>query len=87
MKRQGGSRKPVRRVGRGRHGLPMGRDNPVWQLLNETAPKFDGLKAQVITSLVEVVGMAERRLNRLIEAEARRRRSGLRVIPGGGKEP
>jgi hypothetical protein len=61
----------------------LGPRDPVWLLLNETDPKFDGLKAQALASLVDVVGMAERRLEALIEKYALSQRAAFRLIRGG----
>jgi hypothetical protein len=57
--------------------------NGVQQLLDDPV-RFAGLKASVLAELNLTVSQAERRLNGLIEAEAKRRRSGFQVLNGGG---
>ncbi len=59
-----------------------GPDNPCWQLLNSTDPKFAGLKAQCEAEIRRVVAMAEARLLGLTEALARNLRDEFRVLRG-----
>ena len=74
---------PISHPRKGRQRRLLGPHDPVWLLLNETDPKFDGLKAQTLASLVEVVGMAERRLDALIEKFALSQHAAFHIVRGG----
>lgn len=82
--------KPTR--AQGRCSASLRRDSRWWAstaplnaLLNEPDDhsRFGPLKAQMLASLEQVVDMAEAQLNKLIDAQARQRRNGFRVLDGG----
>jgi hypothetical protein len=56
------------------------------RLFNDPDPRVAGLRAQAKASLWQAINQAEARLNKLIDAPARRHRRGYRALLGGRDE-
>jgi hypothetical protein len=83
-------RKAARAQGRHPSGRTQkARPAPRWRNLGnlpnepDDHPRFRPLKAQMLASLEHVVDMAEARLNKLVDTQARDCRGGFRLIKGG----
>ena len=71
-----GGRHEAKRTQKPRQRAPVGRNDWLFQLLNDDSPCFAALRKQAQAELVDVIDAAEARLEKLIRAS-------FRAIDGG----